>query len=661
MQSRINRVLIEHVRPAVDYGRFPIRRATGEQVRVKADIFADGHDHLAARLLYRKRGRDHWQTRPMALLNNDLWQAVFRVNDIGVYEYTVEAWIDRFRTWLAGLEKKYGAGQDVAVELVEGARLVGAAALQAQAETRDWLDARARFLESAERTLDKLQAAKDPELARLMEDYAEKGSPIVYPIALRVNVEPKRALFSAWYELFPRSCTNESRRHGTFEDCLQRLPAIAQMGFDILYLPPIHPIGRSHRKGKNNSPECGPGDPGSPWAIGAAEGGHLAVHPELGTLETFQKLVQAARRHDIEIAMDLAFQCSPDHPYVREHPEWFRRRADDSIQYAENPPKKYEDIYPFDFESEQSVSLCAELLRVVKFWIDQGVRVFRVDNPHTKPLRFWEWLINEIKKEQPEVIFLAEAFTRPKSMYRLAKGGFTQSYTYFTWRNLKWEIKDYLTELTQTEAAEFFWPNFWPNTPDILPEFLQLGGRPAFIIRLVLAAMLSSNYGIYGPAFELCENEAKEAFSEEYLNSEKYEIRAWDLDRSGHLRGLIKRINRIRRENPALQQTRNLRFHTIDREEIICFSKYTDDLDNIVLVAVNLDPHHTHAGWLRLPMDELGLDAKQPFQAHDLISDARYLWQAEGNYLELNPQVMPAHIFRIRKRLRSEHDFDYFM
>jgi starch synthase (maltosyl-transferring) len=549
----------------------------------------------------------------------------------------------------------------VRLEMIEAARLVAAAAQGAGEAERQWLADRADLLASAEKESGKIQLATDPDLMRAMNALPDKSTLAVYPQVMVVAVEPPRARFSTWYELFPRSASGDPKRHGTFDNCRQRLPAIAEMGFDVLYLPPIHPIGRTHRKGKNNAPEAAPDDPGSPWAIGGPEGGHRAIHPQLGSLESFRELIQAARNHGIEIAMDLAFQCSPDHPYVKEHPEWFRKRPDGSIQYAENPPKKYEDIYPFDFESEHAEALCSELLEVVRYWIEQGVRIFRVDNPHTKPLRFWEWLISEVKYTHPEILFLAEAFTRPKSMYRLAKGGFTQSYTYFTWRNLKWEIEAYLTELTQTAAVEFFWPNFWPNTPDILPEYLQLGGRPAFVLRLALAATLSSNYGIYGPAFELCEHEAKGHFSEEYLDSEKYQIRNWDLDRQGNLRGFIRRINRIRRENRALQQTRNLRFLTVAAEEIIAYCKYTDNFDNIVLTAVNLDPHHTHTAWLQVPLELLGLTPDQPFQAHDLISDARYLWHSGSNYVELNPQVMPVHIFRIRKKLRSEHDFDYFM
>ena len=433
------------------------------------------------------------------------------------------------------------------------------------------------------------------------------------------------------------------------------------MGFDVLYLPPIHPIGYSFRKGKNNVLEAQPGDVGSPWAIGAKEGGHKAIHPQLGSLADFKRLVAEAKKLDIEIALDIAFQCTPDHPYVTEHPEWFRKRSDGSIQYAENPPKKYQDIYPLDFESENWQELWNELKSVILFWCEQGVRIFRADNPHTKAFPFWEWVIGEVKKNYPDALFLAEAFTRTKVMYRLAKLGFSQSYTYFTWRNTKPELTQYFTELTQTEVGDFFRANLWPNTPDILTEYLQFGGRPAFMTRLVLAAMLGANYGIYGPAFELCENVAREPGSEEYLNSEKYEIKHWDLEKPGSLRELIARVNRIRRENRALQSDRNLRFYPVDNPEILCFGKSTDDLSNVIVVAVNLDPHHTQSGWVELPSEELGLDPQQTFQMHDLLTDARYLWQGKRNYVQLDPDSVPAQIFRVRPRIRREQDFDYFM
>ncbi len=659
MKEKRKRVLIENVVPEIDGGRFPARRAVGEKVGVQADIFSDGHDSLAARIFYRKEGAQ-WETVAMSLLANDRWEATFAVRELGVYEFTLEAWIDTFETWRSGTEKKSAAGLNVSVELTEGARLVEEAVSRADGKDADLLKIKAASLEAEVKSGGSSIFMVDDELARLMELYPDRRLKTEYGKVPKIRVETPRARFSAWYELFPRSSSQEPGRHGTFEDCIDRLPYIAEMGFDVLYLPPIHPIGKTNRKGRNNSVVAAPEDPGSPWAIGSEEGGHRSIDPLLGTLDDFKRLVSEARKLGIETAIDIAFQCSPDHPYVKEHPEWFKTRPDGSIQFAENPPKKYEDIYPFDFESEHAESLWNELLNVVRYWIEQGVRVFRVDNPHTKPLPFWEWLISEVKRTDPDIVFLAEAFTRPKIMYRLAKGGFTQSYTYFTWRNQKWEIEEYFKELAQTNAKEFFWPNLWPNTPDILPEYLQMGGRPAFLIRLVLAATLSSNYGIYGPVFELCENEPKGAFSEEYTNSEKYEVRHWDLDRPDSLKPFIARINRIRRENPALREN-NLRFHPADNDDMICYSKHSDDKDNIVVVVVNLDPHHSHAARLNLPSREFGLDEKQTFQMHDLIGNARYLWHPGENYVELDPKTVPAHIFRIRRRVRSEHDFDYFM
>lgn len=671
MKDIRQRVIIDKVRPEIDGGRFPAKRAIGELIRIEADIIADGHDKLAAELLYRKAGQERWRALPMELQVNDLWWAAFSGKELGIYEFTVQAWIDRFQTWRDRLKKKFADGQDVSVDLLEGADIILRSAELPEGEDADRLKQMAESLQAPNdpptntpiNTIDdRVQLALDPDLARLMTAHPDRTFMTEYGKILKIRVETAKALFSTWYEMFPRSCADdESGRHGTFDDCIKRLPYIAQMGFDVLYLPPIHPIGRTHRKGRNNSTVPEPGDPGSPWAIGGPEGGHKSIHPELGTLEDFHKLVAEAERLGIDIALDIAFQCSPDHPYVKEHPEWFRRRPDGTVQYAENPPKKYQDIYPFEFESEAMESLREELLSVFRHWIDQGVRIFRVDNPHTKPIRFWEWVIGEIQQKRPDIIFLAEAFTRPKTMYRLAKGGFSHSYTYFTWRNMKWEIEKYFKELTQTEVSDFFRPNLWPNTPDILPEFLQIGGRPGFVLRLMLAATLSSNYGIYGPAFELGVNEPKEPFSEEYLDSEKYEIRHWDLHQPHSLRPIITRVNRIRRENPALRQTRNLMFHPVDREEILCFSKWSDDNANIILVAANLDPHHTHSTWIHLPFEEMGVQAESTFQMHELVSDARYMWHAGSNYLELDPQTLPVQIFRLRRRVRSENDFDYFM
>jgi starch synthase (maltosyl-transferring) len=499
-----------------------------------------------------------------------------------------------------------------------------------------------------------------------MQRYPDRSLAATYRTELAAIVDRPKAVYAAWYELFPRSIVRTAHaqqpdsRHGTFRDCERLLPEIARMGFDVLYLPPLHPIGQTRRKGKNNSATAGPEDPGSPWAIGSSLGGHKAIHPELGTLDDFKRLIGKAAEHGLEIAMDLAFQCSPDHPYVTEHPEWFRWRPDGTVQYAENPPKKYEDILPIHFESEQWSELWEELKSVVLYWIDQGIRIFRVDNPHTKPFAFWEWLIGEVRRDHPDVIFLSEAFTRPKVMQRLAKVGFNQSYTYFTWRNTKWELEQYIRELAHTEVGEYLRPNFWPNTPDILPQYLQYGGRPAFIIRLILAATLSASYGIYGPAYELCVNEALDA-KEEYLNSEKYEIKNWDWDARGNLREVIERINRIRRQNPSLQSIRNIELCPVDNEALLGYVKTTEDQSNVTVTIVNIDPRHRQAGWIRLPLEEMGVDPRRPFLAHDLLTNEKYIWQGEANYIELDPQVMPGHILRVYRRMRRETDFDYFM
>jgi len=657
------RVVIAGVQPEIDDGCFPIKRTVGEKVVVEADIFADGHDALAATLLYRYEADKEWTQVPLQPVVNDRWRGEFLVLKLGHYRYTVQAWVDRFASWRRDLAKRIEAGQDITVELLIGADLIEEAIARAATEDARKLQEWVAVLRQAQKSQlsAKVQLALAEELGPLVEKYPDRQLAMTYEKEFTVVVEREKARFSAWYEMFPRSCAREPGRHGTFRDCEARLPYIAEMGFDVLYLPPIHPIGRTYRKGKNNALVAGPDDPGSPWAIGAAEGGHKAIHPQLGTLEDFRRLAAKAQERGIEVALDLAFQCTPDHPYVKEHPEWFRHRPDGSIQYAENPPKKYQDIYPFDFETAHWRTLWEELKSVVLFWIDQGVRIFRVDNPHTKPFSFWQWLIGEVKRDYPEVIFLAEAFTRPKVMSRLAKLGFTQSYTYFAWRNTKRELTQYFTELTTTEAREYFRPNLWPNTPDILTEYLQLGGRPAFMTRLVLAATLGANYGIYGPAFELCEQQARELGNEEYLNSEKYEIRQWDLERPASLKDFIARVNLIRRENPALHGDWSLRFHAVENEQLLCYSKMAADFTNVILVVVNLDPHHTHAGWLELSLETLGLDQHQPYQVHDLLSDARYLWQGSRNYVELNPQSAPAHIFRLRRRVRTERDFDYFM
>lgn len=654
------RVIIEDVTPCVDHGRFPIKRVVGEDVCVEATAFADGHDVIVCRLRYRKEGNELWSEAPMEPLGHDRWRARFAVMELGRYRYTPIAWVDRFMSWRRDFTKRIDAGQDLALAFRSGAEIVRAAADRASGADAARLIAIARQFEQSGDEAVRALALGD-ELAVLMLRYADRRFATTYAPELPVVVDRERARFSTWYEFFPRSCTNDPNRHGRFADCDARLQAAARMGFDVVYLPPIHPIGRSHRKGRNNSETAQPGDVGSPWAIGAEEGGHCDIHPALGTLDDFRRFMATAAKLGLEVALDLAFQCSPDHPYVRKHPEWFQKRPDGSIQYAENPPKKYQDIYPIYFESDAWQPLWGELVDVVYFWIEQGVRIFRVDNPHTKPFPFWEYLIAEVKERHPDVLFLSEAFTRPAVMYRLAKLGFTQSYTYFTWRNTKWELTQYLSELTQTSLHDYFRPNLWPNTPDILHEYLQVGGRPAFVARLVLAATLGANYGIYGPAYELCEGRAREHGSEEYLDSEKYQIRVWATDQPHNLSELITRVNRARRENQALQSNANLRFHPVDNDMLLCYSKSTDDKSNIVLCIVNLDPHHTQSGWLNLPLAEFGFDSHQPYQAHDLLSDARFLWSGERNFVQLNPHVIPAHLLRLRKRVRTEHDFDYYM
>jgi starch synthase (maltosyl-transferring) len=669
MQQRSNmafdgrrRVVIEGVAPEIDRGSFPVKRTRGESVTVEADIFVDGHEVISCVLLFRREQDKNWREAPMQPLVNDRWRGTFVAAEVGRYFYSLAGWIDRFKSWRRDLQKKAEVGEHTDLDLLTGALLIDEAAGRAAAQDARQLAQVAKTLRAKNPGLpERLAQALSDDLLRLMALDPDRSLETRYAKELVVVVDREKARFSAWYEMFPRSCAAKPGKHGTFKDCERLLPYVASMGFDTLYLPPIHPIGRTHRKGKNNQIKTAANDPGSPWAIGAKEGGHKSIHPQLGTLEDFKSLVRKAAALDIEVALDLAYQCSPDHPYVKEHPQWFRWRPDKTVQYAENPPKKYQDIYPLDFTSDPWFELWQELKSVVQFWLEQDVRIFRVDNPHTKPLSFWQWLITEIKKEHPEVIFLAEAFTRPKVMYRLAKLGFSQSYSYFTWRNSKPEIIEYFKELTQTEVREYFRPNLWPSTPDILTEYLQFGGRPAFMIRLVLAATLGANYGIYGPAFELLEALPREPGSEEYLDSEKYEIKHWDRERAESLKELIARINHIRKENPALQSDWSLRFHEVDNEQLICYTKQTEDLSNVIAVVVNLDPHHVQSGWVQIPVEALRLDPLESYQAHDLLTGARFLWHGARNYVELDPQAVPAHILLLRRRMRREQDFDYFM
>jgi starch synthase (maltosyl-transferring) len=646
----LRRVVIERVEPEVDGGRFAIKRTVGEEVRVRADIYADGHDLLSAMLLYQPVGDSVRTEVPMRVVNNDRWEASFRVEKLGRYVYTIVAWVDTFRTWSADLRKRADAGQDISVDVQIGAEMVGAAAGRARAaEARRRLaEAAANLKRGAKADREAaLRIAFDPELASLVNANRDLAADARYEKELAVVVDPEKARFSAWYEMFPRSCTTDPKRHGTFRDCIDRLPYVAGMGFDILYLPPIHPIGRSERKGKNNSTTPTPEDTGSPWAIGSKEGGHKAIHPQLGSLEDLKALVGKAGEFGIDVALDIAYQASPDHPYVKEHRVWFRERPDGTVQYAENPPKKYQDIYPFNFDSERAPELWEELKSVVTYWIEQGIHVFRVDNPHTKPFAFWEWMIDEVKREHPEVIFLSEAFTRPKVMYQLAKLGFTQSYTYFAWKNTSWEITQYFTELQEGDILEYFRPNLWPNTPDILNDYLQKSGRPGFMIRLILATTLAASYGIYGPAFELCEGRAVREGSEEYLDSEKYQIRVWDINNPNSLRDLITHMNRMRHGSPALQRNSGLKFHPIDNPQMIAYSKVCDDPADMIFVVVNLDPHNRQAGWVNVDVAALHLGSEESYQVHDLLTDARYVWHGSRNFVDLNPALLPAHVFRV--------------
>lgn len=647
------RALIEGVQPEIDGGTIAIKRTVGEKVTVEADIFGDGHDALCCKLQYRIGGAPTWHELPMTALVNDRWRGEFFVDQVGYYEYTIIAWPDRFQTWERDLRKRVDADQDVTIDLQIGAQLIEAASSRAQAQGNQndaqlllsWVQTLRQ--EGSQRA--KIALAFSKDVLDLMNTYADRRFATSYDRTLRVLVQRKKAYFSAWYEMFPRSCASEPGMHGTFKDCTARLPYVAAMGFDVIYLPPIHPIGYTFRKGKNNALIAEPDDYGSPWAIGSPEGGHKSVHPLLGTLQDFRDFVAEACTYNIDVALDIAFQCSPDHPYVREHPEWFRKRPDGTIQYAENPPKKYQDIYPFDLETDDWQGLWYELRSIFLFWIEQGIQIFRVDNPHTKSFLFWEWVIADIKQQYPDVIFLSEAFTRPKIMYKLAKLGFTQSYTYFTWRNDKWGLTDYFTELTQTQVAEFFRPNPWPNTPDILNEYLQTGGRPAFLIRLVLAATLAASYGIYGPAYEQCVNVPREPGSEEYLDSEKYEVKHWDLDHPASIKGFIGKVNRIRHDNLALHSNQNLRFHHVENDHVIFYSKHTDDLKNIILVVVTLDPFKIQAGCVHVPLDLFGLDPHSPYRVTDLLNDTEYVWDGSRNYVELHPQTMPAHILRVER------------
>lgn len=634
------RVLIEGVQPLVDGGLYPAKRTQGERVDVTANIFADGHDHIRAEIRFRLETGPS-RTIEMNQLINDEWIASFTAEQKGTYYVEVRAWVDHLDTWFDGIRKKINAGLQVTVELLEGA-----AYLRAAAPGDTTVLAMAARLEDPKGYDAAVSAVQSPAFAALVHAHPYRHFETTYEKELTIQVEDARARFTTWYELFPRSSSLQPGKHGTFQDTIRLLPRIAAMNFDVLYLPPIHPIGKVNRKGKNNSTTAQPGEPGSPWAIGSDEGGHKSIHRELGTLQDYQRLIAEAKKAGIDVAMDIAFQCAPDHPYVKEHPEWFRQRPDGSIQYAENPPKKYQDIYPFDFETEQWKDLWFELRDVIFYWIDAGVRIFRVDNPHTKPIPFWQWVIAETNKKYKDIIFLAEAFTRPKIMASLAKVGFTQGYTYFTWRVNKAELTEYMNELVYGPSRNYFRPNFWPNTPDILPWHLQHQGENIFIIRLALAATLSSNYGMYGPPYEFFENQPVEG-KEEYFNSEKYEIKTYDWRKTNRMTDLVTLLNKARRENPALQSTWNLQFCTIENSNLIAYVKTTDDLSNCVLVVVNLDQHTKQSGYVQIPKERLRLGDKINLKLHDLITDEHFTWTQEWNFVELEPNKLPFHLFKV--------------
>ncbi len=657
-------VVIRRITPSLDNARFAVKRAVGEEIHVEADVFKDGHDEVAVLLKWRKSGDKTWRETPMKPMANDRWSGVLAVTSPGAWEFTVEAWGDMFFSWQHELEKKFAAGlRDLQSEILEGAAFIESASKRAgkttdgEALKKMALAMRAANAEQAH------ELAHDADLCGLMRVHADRSLSTTAEPFHPVWVDRERATFAAWYEFFPRSAEGKPDSGSTFRDCLPRIDDAKAMGFDVIYFPPIHPIGTSNRKGRNNSLKCEPGEPGVPYAIGNNKqgvngGGHKDVAPELGTLEDFDWLVGELKKRDMEIALDFAINCSPDHPYVKAHPEWFFKRPDGSIKYAENPPKKYEDVYPLNFHNENWRELWEELRDVILFWCEHGVGIFRVDNPHTKPVAFWEWVIAEVKAKFPGTVFLSEAFTKPNMMQELAKVGYTQSYTYFTWRNTKHELAEYFTELTQGPMKEFFRANFFPNTPDILPEFLQKGGRPAFMIRAVLATMAVPVYGIYS-GFELCENTPVSG-KEEYLDSEKYQFKGRDWNAPGNIKDYIARLNKIRRENRALREYQNLRIQSSENDNILCFSKTTESFDDALLVAVTVDPWNAQAGFINVPLGDFGLGENDPYLVEDLLTGERFAWRGSRNFIALDPHHRPAHVFRVRRHLGHEAGEDVF-
>jgi starch synthase (maltosyl-transferring) len=645
-------VVIENVTPELDCGRYPIKREIGDTLVVEADLFKEGHDIIAARVAYRAPSDTTWHYVPMTHVDNDRWRGEFELGELGLYTYTIEAYPDLFRSWAADTRKKVEAGQNVASELLEGSRLLRDIAELVADGAGPTLQDAAETVGKSGAADDALRLALDPILIDLASSTVDPALLTRYDRELQVKVDRLRARFGSWYEIFPRSQGTDPTRSATFREAEARIPAIAAMGFDVLYMTPIHPIGTTNRKGPNNTLVAGPNDPGSPYAIGSGAGGHTAIEPALGSLDDFDHFQRVVNSHGMELVLDFAIQVSPDHPWVREHPEWFYHRPDGTIKYAENPPKKYEDIYPLNFICEDWPGLWRELRDVILFWARRGVRMYRVDNPHTKPLDFWEWMIADVHREFPDVVFLSEAFTRPKVMRALAKAGFTQSYTYFTWRNHRQEIEEYLTEITRPPVSEYFRGNLFVNTPDILPDVLQHGGRPAFLMRLVLAATAGSTYGMYS-GYELCENTPREPGSEYYLDSEMYQHKVWDWDRPGNIVDEVTRINQIRHENPALQEYDNLRFYGTEDPNILFYGKSTPDGSNVILVALNLDPLETHYGGVFLPPGEFGIRDDETYEVEDLLSGETWAWYGRHNWVRLDPKVWPAHILRVNRTGRA--------
>lgn len=660
--QRLNedRIRFADIQPSVDGGKYVVKRLLGETVKVRATIFRDGTDIIGAAIRYHHEATREYKHATLKHRGNDLWEGHFIVDQLGMYQFSLVAWTDVFATWQDLVRRKWKAGDhQLRVDFQEGASLLRDLADRVPRGTpRVPLMQAALLLGDPHYSFEEsIAIALNPVFTEMSEAYPDHAKMVSTRQVFHIEVDPVYAGFGAWYELFPRSQSLVPGKHGTLRDVLRRLPELRELGFDVVYLPPIHPIGLTNRKGKNNSPDAEPDDVGSPWAIGNWQGGHDAIEPALGTLDDFRMLMGAAQAHQIEIALDLALNCSPDHPYVQECPQWFKHRPDGTIAYAENPPKKYQDVFPLNFDTPDWPALWQEILRIVQFWIDQGVRLFRVDNPHTKPVGMWEWLIGQVKRKHPDVVFLSEAFTRPAMMKELAKIGFGQSYTYFTWKNTSSELTEYLTELTTTEMVEYFRPNFFVNTPDILHAYLQKGGKGAFTVRFILASLLSPLYGMYS-GYEFYENKPVQEGSEEYYDSEKYEIKQRPVDMAGSLKPMIKLINQARRTHPALQQWRNLRLHSVDNKNLFCFSKSTSDFSDRIIVVINLDPLHTHEGFVELKLDELGLINDQVFLVHDLITNQSWNWKGPKNYVRLDPKISVAHVFIVRVPIMKELRID---